>query len=130
MGHPARDLDRRRRDLVADHRQRRRALREPHGARGIVDPHTHKIHITWLDGRGGGRLAYAVCAPGGKTCSAAESISDQPFAAYGYIRQGASWLGEYYGLVLDTKRKLLHAVWTQPVTEDGAAVARIFQASL
>lgn len=94
----------------------------------VVDPRTHKLHITWLDGRAGGRLAHAVCAPGGKTCSPSESISDQPFAAYSYLRQGAAWLGEYYGLALDPKRKLLHAIWTQPVLENGAAISRILHA--
>jgi len=94
----------------------------------VVDPRSGKVHVTWLDGRGGGRLAYAVCAADGKTCGKNETVSDQPFAAYGYVRHGSTWLGEYYGLVLDPKRRLLHAVWTQPVTENGDAISRIFHA--
>jgi hypothetical protein len=93
-----------------------------------VDPRSGEVHVTWLDGRGGGRLAYAVCAAGGATCGKSESVSDVPFAAYGFVRHGATWLGEYYGLVLDAKRKLLHAVWTQPVSEAAQPISRIFHA--
>jgi hypothetical protein len=94
----------------------------------VLDPKTKKIHVTWYDSRGGGRLAYAVCAAGGATCGRTESVSDKPFAAYSYVRHGATWLGEYYGLVLDPKRRILHAVWTQPVREGSQVISRILHA--
>jgi photosystem II stability/assembly factor-like uncharacterized protein len=94
----------------------------------VVDPQTGKLHVTWYDGRGGGRLAYTTCDPGGARCARNESASDQPFAAFGFVRHGAAWLGEYHGLVLDPKRRILHAVWTQPVLEGERAIARIFHA--
>jgi hypothetical protein len=32
-------------------------------------------------------------------------------------------------MVIDPKKKLLHAVWTQPVEEGGKSVSRIFTSS-
>jgi hypothetical protein len=36
--------------------------------------------------------------------------------------------GEYESLLVDSKRRVLHAVWTQPVEENGKPIARIFHA--
>jgi hypothetical protein len=96
----------------------------------VVDPATGQVHVAWSEDRDGkGALAYAVCDADGKTCGANERISDAPFAAYQLVRFSRVWLGEYNQLVLDPTRKVLHAIWTQPVAECGAPVARIFHAS-
>lgn len=98
----------------------------PHTA---LDPRTGTLHVTWLENRTGtGGLAYAACEPGGKRCSANEAVSDAPFASYSYERHLKAWLSEYGELVVDAERRWLHAVWTQPVLEGGAAVSRIFYA--
>jgi hypothetical protein len=94
-----------------------------------LDPETGKLHVTWLENRDGtGALAYAVCEPGGARCGPSEAVSDAPFASYRFERHLSAWLGDYGALVLDPKRRWLHAVWTQPVFEDGAPTSRIFHA--
>jgi hypothetical protein len=98
-----------------------------------LDPKTSKVHLSWLDNRDGhGALAYAVCSAatnGDITCSANERISDAPFAKFSFERHLPAWLSEYGSLVVDSERRLIHAVWTQPVLEGGDAHSRIFYAS-
>jgi hypothetical protein len=96
-----------------------------------LDPATGRVHIIWFENRSGtGALAYASCIENknknGVVCSPNETVSDIPFAAYGFARHSPKWLGEYNSLVLDPRHKLLHAVWTQPVDEGGKPVSRIF----
>jgi hypothetical protein len=96
----------------------------------VLDPRTGKLHVIWTENRGGtGRVAYAICDPGGKKCGASETVSDAPFAAYALVRHSSKWLGEYGALLIDGKRRLLHAVWTQTVEEKGRPIARIFHAA-
>jgi len=38
-------------------------------------------------------------------------------------------LGDRESLFVDAKRRVLHALWTQPVIENGATVARVFHAT-
>ena len=59
----------------------------------------------------------------------AGAINDVPFAALSTERHGAKWIGEYESLIVDDKRRILHAVWTEPVDEGGKAIARIFHAT-
>jgi hypothetical protein len=93
-------------------------------------PGTGELHVVWTEDRSGkGGLAYAVCAPGGATCSANEAVNDQPFASYGLGRHTAHWLGEYDAILVDEKRKRLHVVYTATVDESGAARSRIFVAT-
>jgi hypothetical protein len=98
-----------------------------------LDPKTSKVHVTWLDNRDGhGALAYSTCsAPvGGEVkCSANERVSDTPFAKFSLERNLPAWLSEYGALLVDPERRLLHAIWTQPVLENGDAHSRIFYAS-
>ena len=51
------------------------------------------------------------------------------FAALSTERHGSKWIGEYETLVVDDKRRVLHALWTQPVLENGRPIARIFHAA-
>ena len=93
-----------------------------------LDPTTGTLHVAWYDSDGGGRFAHATCPAGAATCTQWGAINTLPFAALSTVRHGARWIGEYESLLLDDKRRLLHAVWTQPVAEDGKIVARIFHA--
>jgi hypothetical protein len=57
------------------------------------------------------------------------AINSVPFAGLSLGRQSTKWIGDYAGLAIDDKRRLLHAVWAQPVDEGGKQITRIFQAS-
>jgi len=95
-----------------------------------IRPGTGELHVIWTEERSGkGGVAYAVCAPGGATCSASEAVNDAPFAAYSLGRFNPRWLGEYDSILLDDKRKKLHVVYTATVDEGGKAVSRIFAAT-
>lgn len=97
--------------------------------RAALDRRTGALHVIWLENRTGrGGVAYAACEAGGARCSASEAVSDTPFASYTFARHRPDWLGEYPALVIDEERRALHAVWAQPVDEDGEAVSRIFYA--
>jgi hypothetical protein len=93
-----------------------------------LDPKTGRVHVMWVENRGGiGQVAYSSCDANG--CEANERISDEPFAAYSFVRHSSKWLGEYNALLFDEQRRVLHAVWAQPVDEDGVPRSRIFHAT-
>lgn len=93
-----------------------------------LDPRTGRVHVMWVENRGGaGQVAYSSCDANG--CEANERISDEPFAAYSFVRHSSKWLGEYNVLLLDQQRRVLHALWAQPVDEDGVPRSRIFHAT-
>jgi hypothetical protein len=96
-----------------------------------LDPATGTLHVAWYDSEGAapGRFAHATCNVGATACTRRGAINDVPFAALSTERHGAKWIGEYETLLVDAKRRVLHAVWSQPVAEDGHAVARIFHAA-
>lgn len=90
-----------------------------------LDPTDGTLHLTFLENRGGrGHLAYATCKPAGGPCAAAVRASPD-MAAYELARHSSKWLGEYGALVVDPKRRLLHAVWTHTVQESPHAIARL-----
>ena len=91
-----------------------------------VDSMTGVLHVAWYDSTGGGRFAHASCL-GGK-CTQLGAINTVPFAALSTGRYGSRWVGDYESLVIDDKRRVLHAVWAQPVAEGDAIVSRIFHA--
>jgi hypothetical protein len=94
-----------------------------------LDPRTGTLHVAWYDTRGEhGRFAHAACTPGVVKCTQRGRINDVPFAALTTVRNTATWIGDYETLLVDDKRRLLHAVWTQPVEEAGKIVARVFHA--
>jgi len=95
-----------------------------------VDPSTGILHVAYYDSAGGGRYTHAACAVGLAKCTVGGAINDKPFGAVSTERHGSKWIGEYESLVVDDKRHVLHAVWTQPVAEAGGKViARIFSAT-
>ena len=96
--------------------------------RAVLDDVTGTVHVVWVENRDGrGGVAYAACDAGGARCGANESVSSTPFAAMKLSAYGASFVGDWTGLVLDRQRRL-HAVWTQPVPEHDGLHDRIFHA--
>jgi hypothetical protein len=57
------------------------------------------------------------------------AINSLPFAALSTERHASKWIGEYESLLVDDRRHVLHAVWTQPVDDGGTIVSRIFHAT-
>src|SRR5262249_37006972 len=95
-----------------------------------LDPATGKLHIIWVENRSGqGQVAYAACNAGGEKCSKNEAVSDVPFAAFGFGRNSGHWLGDSIDVTVDSKRKLVHAAWTQPVDEGGQVTGRVYTAA-
>lgn len=94
-----------------------------------LDAKTGTLHIVWPEDRTGrGGLAYAACEAGGERCGPNESVSDAPYASFRLGRHGQDWLGDYQWLLVDPERRQIHAVWTQPVEEDGEAISHLFHA--
>jgi hypothetical protein len=95
-----------------------------------LDPATGTLHIAYYDTEGApGRFVHASCAAGGVRCKVLGAINTVPFATLSTGRHGRTWIGEYESLVVDAKRRTLHAVWAQVVDEAGAKVSRIFHSS-
>ncbi len=90
-----------------------------------LDPTTGTLHVAWYEPRG---FVHATCKPGLASCAQQGTINDAPFAALSLERDAPRSVGESAALVIDTKRHILHAVWAQPVDEQGKVVARIFHA--
>lgn len=97
-----------------------------------LDPKTGEVYVLWSDNRDGkGRVVLSVCNGGlgaDAKCSENEALS-APFAAYSFVRHAASWLGEYDVLIVDEKRRVLHAVFDAPIDEKGVATTRVFHTS-
>ena len=95
-----------------------------------LDPTTGALHLAWYDSRGAaGRFDHASCTPGLAKCSDPLPINDRVFAALSTARRSHTAVGDSAALVIDAKRRTLHAVWTQPVTEGTGVRARIFHAA-
>lgn len=95
-----------------------------------LDPTTGSLHLAWYDSRGAaGRFAHASCTPGLAKCTAPLAINDRPFGGLSTARQATSAVGDSVGLLVDDKRRALHAVWAQPLDEAGALRTRIFHAT-
>jgi len=95
-----------------------------------LDPTTGTLHIAYYDTEGApGRFVHASCATGGVKCKVLGAINTVPFASLSTGRHSRTWIGEYQSLLVDAKRRTLHAVWAQVVDEAGAKVSRIFHSS-
>ena len=92
-----------------------------------LDATTGTVHIAWFDNRGGGRFARASCSVGASKCQQLGAISEAPFAL-SFERFTPAWIGEHAALVVDDKRRMLHAVWAQPVVEGAGVATRIMHA--
>ncbi|MGE0395361.1 MAG: sialidase family protein [Kofleriaceae bacterium] len=80
-----------------------------------LDPSRGTLHVAWYDNRGGGRFAHASCTPtgaGGVRCTQLGAINATPFALTTERLTPAS-IAERATLIVDDKRRTLHAVWMQ-----------------
>ncbi len=90
-----------------------------------LDPTTGVLHLGWYDSRGN-RFAHGVCADGLRWCRQLGRINDTPFAGLSLARHGSLAASESTAIVVDGKRRALHAVWSQAVGEQPES--RIFHA--
>lgn len=90
-----------------------------------LDPTTGVLHVAWYEPRG---FVHAACKPGLAGCTALGAINDVPFAGLSLERDAPRSVGDSATLIVDDRRRALHAVWTQAVDEQGKVVARIFHA--
>ena len=73
-----------------------------------------------------GRFVHATCTTGAAKCTPWGAINTLPFAALSIGRGGTNTVGDYESLFVDEKRRVLHALWAQPIVENDATVtARI-----
>ncbi|HET9485193.1 MAG TPA: hypothetical protein VFO79_14625, partial [Xanthomonadales bacterium] len=85
-----------------------------------VDTTTGTLHVAWYDSRAGmpahsgGRFARATCGAGLAKCTQVGRIDDEPFGALSTVRGHGGWIGDAASIVVDEKRRALHAVWTRP----------------
>jgi photosystem II stability/assembly factor-like uncharacterized protein len=93
-----------------------------------IDAATGTLHVAYYDSAPS-RFAHTTCAPGLAKCTPQGAINSLPFAALSTVRHGSKWIGEYESLVVDDKRHVLHALWSQPVAEGDKIVSRVFHAS-
>jgi len=93
-----------------------------------LDPVTGTLHVAYYDNAGAtGRFVHATCTAGAAKCTPAAAINTQPFASLP-LGQPSS-LGDRESLFIDAPRRLLHALWAQPVVENDATVTRVFHAA-
>lgn len=94
-----------------------------------LDPTTGTLHVAYYDSEDArGRFVHASCGPGGTKCKVLGAINSTPFATLATARHASTSVGDYEALVLDDKRRVLHAVWAQPIDEAGKPITRIFHA--
>jgi len=94
-----------------------------------LDAMTGTLHIAYYDSEGApGRFVHASCAPGPTKCVVHGAINSLAFTTLSTARQSSKWVGDYEALVIDGKRRLLHAVWAQTIDESGKPITRIFHA--
>jgi hypothetical protein len=95
-----------------------------------IDPATGAVHLAYYDSVAApGRFVHLSCASGGARCKVHGAINTAPFASLSTGRFARTSIGEYASLLVDGKRRTLHAVWAQVVDEAGAKVSRIFHSS-
>lgn len=91
-----------------------------------LDPTTGTLHVAWFDSRGP-RFAHATCTLAG--CRARGRIDSVPFAAMSLLPGSPRAIDDHAVLVIDDRRRTLHAVWAQPVDQGGGVVApQVFHA--
>jgi hypothetical protein len=90
-----------------------------------IDP-KGKVIVMWAESAGGGREVLATCD--GAKCGEPSALGGA-WAEYSFARHATMWTGEYQTLAVDAKRKVVHALWSQTVEENGVPTARIFHAS-
>jgi len=95
-----------------------------------LDAATGTLHVAYYDSEGApGRFVHATCGPGALKCKVLGAINSVPLPLLSLARGTTKSVGDYESLIVDDKRKMLHAVWAQNVDEAGKSVTRIFHAA-
>ena len=87
-----------------------------------LDPTTGTLHVAYYDSEGAPRFTHATCAAGGIKCKVLGAIDSAPFTTLAMVPHASTWLGDRESLLVDDKRRLLHAVWTQTVDGGGTHI--------
>jgi hypothetical protein len=94
-----------------------------------LDPITGALHVAYYDNAGvTGRFVHASCTAGAAKCTPWGAINTLPFATLSLGRGDPNTVGDRESLFVDAKRRLLHALWAQPVVINDATVTRVFHA--
>lgn len=95
-----------------------------------LDPVTGVLHVAYYDNAGvTGRFVHATCTTGAAKCTPWGAINTLPFAVLSLGRGGTNTVGDRESLFVDAKRRVLHALWAQPIVENDATVTRVFHAT-
>ena len=96
-----------------------------------VDGQTGTLHVTWYDTRGprAARFAHATCAAGAPRCAERGALDAGDFVGLGAGRLAARWVGDAEALVIDDRRHVMHALWTEPMVAGDHVVTRVVHAS-
>jgi hypothetical protein len=91
-----------------------------------LDELTGDLHVLWYDtGTPSGRFVHGTCSPSLARCETRGAVNTVPFTSLSLARLGSSWVGDSQDMLIDSQRRLLHSVWTQPVDDNGQSVSRI-----
>lgn len=95
-----------------------------------IDPSTGTLHVAYYDSEGApGRFVHATCGPGLAKCTIHGAINSLPFAALSTAQHTSRWVGERQALLVDARRRVVHAIWGQTIDEAGQPITRIFHAA-
>ena len=99
------------------------------GAVSIAFDSGGALHVAYYDSEGAVvRFAHGSCGPGVTKCKRHGAINSVPFATLSMTRDVARSVGDVATLLVDDRRRVLHALWAQPVDEAGTPALRIFHA--
>ena len=84
-----------------------------------LDATTGTLHVAYYDSEGAAPVRARELRARRHEVQTARR--DQQRAVRGAVDRAPTqkWIGEYQSLVVDDKRRMLHAVWAQPVVESG-----------
>lgn len=96
-----------------------------------LDAATGMLHVGYYDTSGApGRFAHASCGPGLAKCAPRGAIESDAFAALSLVRHAANAVGDGASLTFDDRRRILHAVWAEPIADaQGRVASRIAHAA-
>ena len=96
-----------------------------------LDPVTGTLHVAYYDNAGAtGRFVHATARSARPQVHAVRARSTRCRSRRcRSVAHGALSLGDRESLFVDAKRRVLHAVWAQPVVENDATVSRVFHAT-
>lgn len=96
-----------------------------------VDGATGTLHVTWYDTRGPrpARFAHATCGPGATRCTDRGAVDAGDFDGLDAGRLDARWVGDAEALVIDDRRHVLHALWSEAMLVGDHPVMRVVHAT-